>query len=535
MTFNPNIKRCTAAFSLGFLLLVTVATEAQTLGNAIKKLKTISIEGVAITDVQDIVDGTITLPDGSRFTNQPHFVRVCFTSNPTPESNIRSEIWLPVDNWNGRFLGTGNGGGAGKINYFPLVSGAMKGFATANTDMGTSPDVLEAIGFPEKWKDFGYRATHVMTIASKIIIKAFYNKSPGYSYFVGCSTGGQQALMESQRYPDDYNGIIAGAPANNRTHLHTSFIWNLIATNYATNGGLISKKKMELLLKLTVRNCGDKAGGAPGDNFVTDPRLCEFEPSQLPHCSDDIATDSCFTSAEIVALKKLYAGPVNPRTGERIYTPLPYGGDKLELSTHHLYVFKWVYGKDFDYTTFDFDRDMAKVDSILAPVLNANNPDLNDFSNKGGKMLMYAGTNDQLVPFQDALNYYERVVENQGGLEQTQDFFRFFLIPGMAHCGGGPGLNNFGQRLTLNDKQDARHNILSALMSWVENGIAPEELIAESVNSGDAVHKTGFQRLVFPYPKLTHYSGGNPDSIASYQGLEHQRGGVFAPGEIYLK
>lgn len=509
--------------------LWVMAASAQTNGDAIQKIKEIKIPGVTIIEIQDISVGNFTQSGKKPITNLPAFIRVVIISKPTSESNIGIELWLPKDTWNGRFLGTGNGGGAGSINYGALASGVIRGFATANTDMGTSLGVLEAVGHPEIWADFGYRATHEMTTVSKAILAVYYKEDAHHSYFVGCSTGGQQALMEAQRYPDDYDGIVAGAPANNRTHLHASFIWNLQAVNPNTGGIPISQKKMELLSRLLFRNCNGKDGGVPGDNFFTDPRICNFAPKILSQCSDDTQPDSCFSGAEIATLKKIYEGPVNPRTGERIYSGLPLVANSLTLASAHLYPFNWVFGSKFDYARFDFDRDMAKVDSVLGPVLNANNPDLEPFKKRGGKIVMYTGTFDQLVPFEDALNYYERVVENQHGLKQTMFFFRYFLVPGMGHCNGGPGLNDFGQGLSLNVIRDREHDLMTAVIDWVESKIPPEKIIATTFNCCDTVNSIKFQRPIFPYPKFPNYQGGDPKSPSSFKGAEHKRGKVAIP------
>ena len=516
------------------LLFYAIGVTAQTPDDLLQEIKAIKLPGVTITGIEDVPAGNFTSPEGKVLTNLPAFIRVAFTSKPTPESNIRSEIWMPKNSWNGRFLGTGNGGGAGKISYGPLVSGLARGFAVANTDMGTSPGADKMIDYPERWADFGYRSTHEMTTAAKAILQLFYKRPALNSYFIACSTGGQQALMEAQRYPDDYDGIIAGAPANNRTHLHTSFIWNLIANNQGQANEIVSQKKMKLLSKLVIQNCAGKDGGAPNDGFLTDPRLCNFDFETLPKCSAGVSTDSCFSNEEVAVLKKIYAGPTNPRTGEQIYTPLPLGGTRLELSAGHLYLFKWIFGKDFDYTKFDFDRDLAKVDSILAPLLNANNPDLGPMNKRGGKILMYAGTDDQLVPAQDAINYYERVIKNQGGLKRTQHFFRFFLIPGMAHCGGGSGLN-FSQSGSADIKHDSDYDILSAMVKWVEDGIAPDKFIVKTFNCCDTLNRIGFQRPIYPYPKFPDYTGGDPNLPSSYKTGNHKRGGVLSPAPVYLK
>ena len=236
-------SKCLFVIAFLFLQLTVVEINAQTKHGTQQAIKTIKLPGVTITEVQDVLSGNFTLPVEKTITNLPAFIRVAFTSRPTIESNIQSEIWLPKENWNGRFLGTGNGGGGGSIGYGSLASGILRGFATANTNMGTSAGVIEAVSHPEIWADFGYRATHEMTVTSKVILQTYYNKSAQFSYFINCSTGGQQALMEAQRYPNDYNGIIAGAPANNRTHLHASFIWNVKANTRITGEKIISQKK----------------------------------------------------------------------------------------------------------------------------------------------------------------------------------------------------------------------------------------------------------------------------------------------------
>jgi feruloyl esterase len=291
-----------------------------------KRINSLKIEGVTITAVQYISSGSF-IPTGGTTTlnNLPVFCRIAATLKPTPASNIRIEVWLPCTNWNGRFLGTGNGGGAGSISYNPLAGGIRRGFATANTDMGTSPGAGTLIDQPEKWADFGYRATHEMTVVAKQIVQAFYQQAPHHTYFAGCSTGGQQAIMEAQRFPEDYNGILAGAPANNRTHLHTDFLLNYKATNEKPGTAFLPLSKLKFITDLVVKNCSGKDGGAPGDNFLTDPRACAFDPAIIPVCPEGRDSDSCLTYAQLDALKKMYAGPANPRTGERIYTSFPLG------------------------------------------------------------------------------------------------------------------------------------------------------------------------------------------------------------------
>ncbi|MDR6550799.1 tannase/feruloyl esterase family alpha/beta hydrolase [Paenibacillus qinlingensis] len=503
-----------------------------------------NIEGCTITCVQMVPEGNFTLPDGGIITDLPAFCRIAMQLKPTPISNIHVEVWLPQENWNGKFLGTGNGGSAGAIAYAHLAFGLRRGYATANTDLGTSPHVDSAIGQPERWADFGYRATHEMTVVAKEIIALYYRRPASYAYFVGCSTGGQQALMEAQRYPDDYNGILAGAPANNRTHLHAGFLWNYKAVNQVLEGEVFSKEKVDEITNAVIEQWRGKDGGAPGDNFLTDPRKCGFDPDTISNRSN-LANDKGLTNAQVLALKKIYAGPTNPRTGEQIYTPFPYGSencsggldlqqDPERLPSSLLYMFRWVFGAGFDYRTFDFDHDLDVLNERLAHLLNANNPDLSAMKALGGKIVMYTGLSDPLVPYQDALHYYERVMEAQGGLPQTQDFFRFFLVPGMGHCGGGPGLNDIGLGGVQSDQLDSEHDMLNALVAWVEHGKAPEKLIATAFKDSFAPNGISFQRPIFPYPKFPEYVGGDPNLPSSYQGIDHEWGGVLVPAGRYL-
>lgn len=500
---------------------------------ACAQLTNVRIPQATITAAECMPAGTFTPPGNApAITGLPAFCRVTAVLRPSPDSHIRIELWLPEAGWNERFLGTGTGGGAGYINYGALALGLRKGFATANTDMGTSPGANELTGHPEKWTDFGHRATHEMTVAGKAITEAYYHKAARKAYFSGCSTGGQQALMESQRYPNDYDGILAGAPANNRTHLHTGFVWLLRATN-DTPGSTFSKQKLDLITRAVLSACAGKDGGAPGDNFLTNPAACRFDPATLPVCPDGTDDNTCLTLSQMTALKKIWEGPVNPRTGERIYTPIPLGSENVaagidmqqnpaQAPNSLFYQYKWAFGKDFDYKTFDFDHDQDRLDALLGPVLNANSPDLSAFKQNGSKLLMYTGTADPLVPYQDALSYYERVMGVQGGLPQTQDFFRFYLIPGMGHCSGGPGLNDGG-------------DMLGALVKWKEEGIAPQQLIGNAYEGGDAKKGVRFRRPVYPYPLLPAYKTGDASSPESYEGAAQPAPKVKEPAARYLK
>ncbi|NDW10863.1 tannase/feruloyl esterase family alpha/beta hydrolase [Dysgonomonas sp. 520] len=523
-------------YYLALILLFVTNIYAQDVADLRKQFEQIQLKGAIITGLEIISDGTFHQPNSSAvYTNLPPFVRVKIVSKPSPDSNINTEVWLPIENWNGRFMGTGNGGGGGNIIYYQLASCLQRGFAVANTDLGTSPNVHRFVNMPEIWKDFGYRATHEMTVVSKAIIENYYKQAPRHSYFVGCSTGGQQALMEAQRFPEDYDGIIAGAPANNRTHLHTSFLWVHKVTN-EEEGCQFTDDELQMVTDAILNENVGKDGGSSQDNFLTDPRIASFDFDSLT---------GKLTSKQIETLKKIYTGSVNPTTKEQIYTPYPLGSEKGGLGIDIqqkkegvyslLYQFHWLWGENFDYRQFDFDKDMDKMDDMLSDHLNANNPDLSAFKKRGGKLLMYTGTNDAIVPFQDALNYYERVIQNTGELEETQRFFRYFIIPGMAHCGGGPGLNECGQKAALNVPLDDDHDMITALISWVEKGKVPEKFIVTSYNEWNPEKGIRMQRPVFPYPEFPEYTEGDPNLPSSYKPGVHERGKVAVPAERYLK
>jgi feruloyl esterase len=511
-------------------LLLNIST-AKSQNTARQDIFALDLPGVQITVNESVPENTFLVPGwGQKPAELPAFRRVALIAKPVPTSHIGIEIWLPEKDWNGRFLGTGNGGGAGAINYGALVSGLRRGFAVANTDMGTSPNANEIIDYPERWKDFGYRATHEMTVIAKAVIEACYKQAPRYSYFTGCSTGGQQSIMEAQRFPEDYDGIIAGAPANNRTHLHALFLWNHQVTN-ACDCQFTPEQLAQITNEIIRANAG-KDGGLPTDNFLTDPRTATLPYDQLP---------VFLKKEQIEALKKVFNGPVNPVTGERIYTPFPLGSENqglglgymqnVAVTNEQFYLFRWIWGRNFPFSQFDFNRDMAKTDSILAPILNANNPNLEPFKQKGGKLLMYTGTADPIVPFQDAIQYYERVIEQQGGLQETQSFFRYFLVPGMAHCGGGPGVNDFGQGLPQ-QAQDKEHDIMTALIRWVEQDEAPEKMIASGYKENRTIR---FERPIFPYPLFPAYTEGDPTVASSYKAVLRERGVAKSVDRVYLK
>ena len=305
-------------------LAVFIATLASTNVAAAltcETLVTLPLQDGVVTSAVSVPGPSFTAPDGRTYQKVRPFCRVTATLTPTSDSLINVEVWLPTSGWNERFEGTGNGGYGGNIalDVPEMVAAVNAGRTVAATDMGTAPstnnDADALVGHPEKWIDFGYRATHLMTVAAKQIITGFYGRGPRYSYFHGCSTGGQQALMEAQRFPDDYDGIIAGAPANNRTHVHTNAVW-VYKQFHATPASYFTPDKVDLVTKSVVAACVVKSGGLATDNFLTDPRFCDWDPVSI-QCPLVDGTN-CLTADQVNAARAIYDGPRNPSNGHLI-------------------------------------------------------------------------------------------------------------------------------------------------------------------------------------------------------------------------
>lgn len=439
----------------------------------------------------------------------PEFCRVVLTLTPSSDSEIHVEAWMPVEGWNGRMEGTGNGGFAGGIDYDALSGGVRLGYAVVNTDMGMATPPNESasafVGRPERWKDWGYRATHEMTVAGKQIVRAFYGRGAERAYFAGCSTGGEQALMEAQRFPEDYDGIVAGAPANNRTGVHTSILWDFAATRREPSVGL-SEGQLQTLSRAVLRTC-DRLDGV-ADGIIDDPRACRFDPAEL-RCTGKNASD-CLSSEQVEAVRKIYAGPTDSVTGKSLYAGVPRGSETgwsgfgppvtEKQVPPFAPIFEWVFGRDWDWRTFNFGSDFREMSARLGATLNASDPDLSRFRRLGHKLIVYHGWADWLVPPEESIAYFDAVqrLEARGKKhEGTGEFYRLFMVPGMQHCGGGAGADRF--------------DALGAAVDWVERGKRPDRLIASGVRSGsgkEAGKDAGeFERVLCPYPERAIYSG----------------------------
>jgi hypothetical protein len=497
-------------------------------------LAALKLPHTTITLAQTVAPGAFKLPPGVSSAivifpdaKLPAFCRVSGTIQPSSDSNIQFEIWMPASGWNGKLQGVGNGGFAGDIPYMLLSPAVANGYAVVASDTGhTGGDASWALGHPEKIVDFGYRAVHQTTVLAKIILRAFYKAPPRYSYFCSCSNGGRQALMEAQRYPDDYDGILAGAPANFWTHLMSGFAWDVAALN--APGSYIPSTKLKAIETAALAACDVRDGLA--DGIIDDPPKCHFDPSVLLCHGPE--SDACLTEPQLAALHKIYAGPKNA-AGSVFPGYLPGGetgllgwstwitgtgpgkGEQARFATQ--YFGNMVTGNpSWDVNTFDPAKDVQAADDQTAAMLNATDPNLKAFQAHGGKLILYHGWSDAAIAPQNTINYYQSVVSAVGP-NQAAGFVRLFMVPGMQHCFLGPGPNSFGQFIPATPR-DPQHDISLALEQWVEKGIAPDSIIATKLksdfNPAGGVART---RPLCAYPKVARWNGsGSSDDAANF-------------------
>ncbi|HEV8316852.1 MAG TPA: tannase/feruloyl esterase family alpha/beta hydrolase [Vicinamibacterales bacterium] len=491
-------------------------------------LTKLTFEGnTTITAATSVAGGTFMTPAGQTLTGLPAFCRVVGVSRPTSDSNINFEVWLPSDSWNGKFLSSGEGGFAGTINYTRSgLDGGLdelirRGYASASTDTGhLSTDTNWAIGHPEKVIDYAHRSKHLVTVAAKGLIAAFYGRPAAHSYFNSCSNGGRQALMEAQRYPEDYDGLVVGAPWNYQSHSNAGFVWD--AQTLSAPGAAIPASKLPAIHAAAIAAC-DAADGL-ADNLIEDPGRCSFKPETLLCKGAD--NDSCLTAPQVTALKKLYEGPRHPRTGASIFPGWAKGSElgwtRLVSSGNFGNLGRGYFGNlvfekpDWDYRSFDFDTHLALAESKVGKLGDAVNPDLSAARRRGVKIIQYHGWNDAVLQPAYSPEYYQRVAAAMGGLDETRDFFRLFMVPGMAHCYSGPGANSFGGvGQQIPPTRDAVHDVQIALENWVERRKAPDQFIATKyADDSPQTRQVQFTRLLCPYPMVARYkkSGDSNDA-----------------------
>ncbi len=459
----------------------------------------------------------------------PAFCRVDGVAKPTNDSEIKFEVWLPASGWNGKFEQVGNGGYAGILPLSAMALPLLRGYATAGTDDGhvAGAGATWAIGHPERVADFGYRAVHETSAQAKAIIREFYGKDPAQSYFVGCSDGGREALMEAQRFPADFHGIVAGSPANFWTHLMFKGLWDERALTDNPES-YIPSSKLPALQNAALAAC-DTLDGVK-DGLIQNPQLCHFDPAVI-QCKDADGPD-CLTAPQVEAAKKIYGSAKNPRTGAQISPGQSPGAEAVPANWRtwitgsgpgqltvgaffaNTFFADLVFGNPkLDFHTLNFDSDVKLTDDKLASVLNSTDPNLGPFKARGGKLIQYHGWGDAAIPPQDSVDYFESVQSSMG---TTENFYRLFMVPGMSHCAGGAGANVFGNGLAV-AQADATNDVVIALDRWVEQGVAPDRIIATGFVDGNPAKGVAMTRPLCPYPQEAHYKGtGDTNDAASF-------------------
>ena len=489
---------------LSRIVLLTSLLPAALHAQSCDRLSKLVSPTVSITlTLAKVVDtGTFT-PTGSTstFLHLPAFCRVAASLKPTSDSDIRIEVWLPIAEWNGKFLAVGSGGWGGSIAYDDMADALRRGYATSATDDGhIGPGASFVVGHPEKLIDFAYRAEHEMTVEAKTLIKAFYGRDARYSYWDGCSGGGREGLLQAYRYPDAFDGIISGDPANVRRNAWA--LWLAVQT-FKDPDAYIPPDKYPMIHRAVLDACD--ANDGLKDGLIEDPESCHFDFRTL-QCKAADGPD-CLTPRQAQTAQTIIS-PATTRTGKILFPRLEPGTELRwgrlaggpQPADLFLDEFRYVVYQDsnWDWRTFDLEHDSAKADAIDKDVDDLY-PHLASFAKHGGKLLIYHGWADQQVAPGSSIEFYKSVVGLSGDPKQASNWIRLFMVPGMAHCSGGEGPDTF-------DK-------ISVIEQWVEQGKAPAQIIAAHQTAG----KIDRTRPLCPYPQVARYNGtGNIDEASNF-------------------
>jgi Tannase and feruloyl esterase len=502
--------KITRAALWALVIAIALLPTVNAAGNSCESLLKFAAANTTVTLAEQVPAGGFHPPgaggtqNASRFSDLPAFCRVAATVNPTADSDIKIEVWMPASGWNGKFEAVGNGGWAGTIGYPAMAQALARGYATTSTDTGHStPGASFAFGHPEKLVDYAYRSEHEMTVKAKSIINTFYGNAPMRSYFNGCSTGGRQALTEASRFPDDFDGIIAGAAANPKTRLDTWRIWMGLET-LKDPAARIPQEKYPAIHQAVLAAC-DGLDGLK-DGLIDDPTRCHFDAHVL--ACKDADGPGCLTANQVRSVNTILGPAKSPLSGAVIFpsyqpgTELQWGrliGGPDPYDTA-LDQFRMVFNDPkWDWRTFDVDRDLAKAEQSLRGLLTAIDPQsISAFIGRGGKLLTYHGWSDQDIAPLASVNFYKSVTSAVGEAKASSSL-RLFMVPGMGHCGGGEGPNTF--------------DMMVPLEQWVEQGQAPARVVASHSTNG-TVDRT---RPLCAYPQVARYTGtGSTDEAANF-------------------
>jgi feruloyl esterase len=488
---------------------------------ACETLTGLTLADTTITLAETVPAGPFTPPGANQALELPGFCRVVAMTQPA----VNFEVWLPTEGWNGKFHTSGNGGMAGSISYGAMATALNRGYAAASTDTGHVRgdggfDANWALNRPDLIEDFGHRSIHLTAVHGKAISEAFYGDAPNYAYYVGCSKGGQQGMMEAQRYPEDFDGLVVGDPA----HMWTSFyasahLWYALAT-LDNEDSYIPPSKVAILGDAVTAAC-DAIDGIE-DGVLDDPRKCQFDPGTLT-CAAGQDESTCFTAAQVQAVTDIWSGPTNS-AGDVLYPGLVPGGEagrggwsswvtgqQAYAGTHFMaaedFMRNMVFDDpEWDFRTWDYERDLPIALAKTGEALDADDPDLRPLRDRGGKLLVYHGWSDSDISPIGTIDYYEEVMSLIGdgassdeALAATKEFFRLFMVPGMGHCRGGPGPDSF--------------DALTAMERWVEQGVAPDQMVASKMADGEVVRT----RPLCTYPQVAEWNGtGSTDNAANF-------------------
>lgn len=490
-------------------------------------LQSLKLENTTIILAEQVTSGTLTILESRpSFTGLPPFCRVTGVLHPTSDSAIHFEVWLPAQNWNGRLLGAGNGGFAGSIGYDELASYLKRNFAVAGSDaghQGNATDATWAYQHPEKVKDFGWRAVHLTRLRAGEIIAAYYGKHENKAYFDSCSDGGREALMEAQRFPTDYDGILAGAPANAWSGMLGAGVL-AVQARQSDPRAYFSDLKLPAIQKASLAAC-DTLDGVK-DGILNDPSKCHFDP-QVLLCKGEETAD-CLTQPQVKTLALLYSGQRN-RAGKLIF-PGFTAGDEMgwrewvigqdptsASSLHYLEnYFRYMVTGDpkWNALTADPEASLRESREKEAANLDATDPDLSKFSSHGGKLILYHGWNDQAISPWNTVTYYKDVQQKMG---DTASFLRLYMAPGVEHCAGGPGPSFFGQ-FGLQTAKRPTYGLFDSLLNWVEKGAPEDNITATKYGQGEnGTPKVVMTRPLCAYPAIAKYSGsGDTNDAANF-------------------